>query len=295
MATTAAASRPSAATRTRSRVTVGRVLFYIGVILIVLFCLAPLLWVFDESIKPTAELSSAPPTFIPSSISFQSYANAFVDHPTFAGNIKNSVIISVSATVIALVFGASAAYAIARLKFRGRVFFLSLFLLLNLFPQIALLGALYVFFYQIHWIDTYQALIVPNVVFTLPLTIWILVTFFRELPRELEESAKVDGAGIIRTFFSVVLPLAAPGVFTTAILAFIAAWSDFFWAVSFTTKNDVQPVTVGLVNFSGGASFNIPWGEIAAGAIIVTVPLIVVVLILQRRIVAGLTAGAVKG
>jgi multiple sugar transport system permease protein len=295
MATAAASSRSSAATRTRSRVTVGRVLFYIGVILIVLFCLAPLLWVFDESIKPTSELSSAPPTFIPSSISFQSYANAFTDHPTFAGNIKNSVIISVSATIIALVFGASAAYAIARLKFRGRVFFLSLFLLLNLFPQIALLGALYVFFYQIHWIDTYQGLIVPNVVFTLPLTVWILVTFFRELPRELEESAKVDGAGVIRTFFSVVLPLAAPGVFTTAILAFIAAWSDFFWAVSFTTKNDVQPVTVGLVNFSGGASFNIPWGEIAAGAIIVTVPLIVVVLILQRRIVAGLTAGAVKG
>ena len=260
-----------------------------------LFCIAPLLWVFDESIKPPSELSTTPPTFLPSSVSFTNYAGAFTDHPTFAGNIKNSIIISVSATVIALVFGSSAGYAIARLKFRGRTIFLSLFLLINLFPQIALLGALYVFFYQIHWIDTYQALIVPNVVFTLPLTVWILTTFFRELPRELEESAKVDGAGVIRTFFSVVLPLAAPGVFTTAILAFIAAWSDFFWAVSFTTKNDVQPVTVGLVNFSGGASFNVPWGEIAAGAIIVTVPLILVVLILQRRIVAGLTAGAVKG
>lgn len=292
---TAAASGVRPATRSRSRVTIGRVLFYIGVVLIVLFCILPLLWVFDEALKPASELTAAPPTVLPSHITFDSFGLAFTDHPAFGSNIKNSVIIAGSATIIALVFGASAGYAIARLRFRFRAMFLAMFLALNLFPQIALLGALYVFFYQIHWIDTYQALIIPNVVFTLPLTIWILTTFFRELPRELEESAKVDGAGIMRTFFSVVLPLAAPGVFTTAILAFIAAWSDFFWAVSFTTKNDVQPVTVGLVNFFGGASFVVPWGEIAAGAIIVTVPLIAVVLILQRRIVAGLTAGAVKG
>jgi multiple sugar transport system permease protein len=152
-----------------------------------------------------------------------------------------------------------------------------------------------VFFYQMHWIDTYQGLIIPNVVFTLPLTIWILTTFFRELPRELEESAKVDGAGIFRTFFSVVLPLAAPGVFTAAILAFISAWNEFLFAVSFTTNDSVRPVTVALTNFSGATSYEVPWGEISAGSIIVTVPLIIMVLILQRRIIAGLTAGAVKG
>jgi multiple sugar transport system permease protein len=129
----------------------------------------------------------------------------------------------------------------------------------------------------------------------LPLTIWILTTFFRELPRELEESAKVDGSGLIGTFFRLVLPLSAPGVFTAAILAFISAWNEYLFAVSFTTNDSVRPVTVGLANFSGGASFYVPWGEIAAGAVVVTVPLIILVLILQRRIVAGLTAGAVKG
>jgi len=205
------------------------------------------------------------------------------------------VIIAGSSTIISLIFGASAAYAIARLRFKGRATVLTTILGVNLFPAIALIGPLYIFFYNRGWIDTYQALIIPNVVFTLPLTIWILTTFFRELPKELEESARVDGAGIFTTFFLVILPLAAPGVFTTAILAFINAWNEFLFAISFTTNDNVRPVTVGLTNFAGGASFVVPWGEIAAGAIIVTVPLIVLVLILQRRIVAGLTAGAVKG
>ena len=273
-----------------------RALFYAGVALIVLFCVAPLLWVFDESLKPTQDLQATPPTLYPThGITFNSYPLAFSDHPSFAGNIKNSVIIASASTIAALLFGCSAGYAIARLRFRFRAVILSTILGVTMFPPIAILGPLYVFFYQQHWIDTYQALIIPNVVFTLPLTIWILTTFFRELPRELEESAKVDGAGILRTFFTVVLPLAAPGVFTAAILAFINAWNEFLFAVSFTTNSTVQPVTVGLTNFSGGLSFAFPWGEIAAGAIVVTVPLIIVVLILQRRIVAGLTAGAVKG
>ena len=272
-----------------------RVLFYIGVALVVLFCAAPLLWVLDESLKPASDLSAAPPLLFPSHVTTASYPQAFSDHPTFAGNIKNSVIIAGAATLLSLIVGCSAGYAIARLRFRFRATILSSVLAVTMFPPVAILGPLYVFFYQRHWIDTYQALIIPNVVFTLPLTIWILTTFFRELPRELEESAKVDGAGIVRTFFTVVLPLAAPGVFTAAILAFINAWNEYLFALSFTTNDTVRPVTVGLANFFGGASFVFPWGEIAAGAIVVTVPLIIVVLILQRRIVAGLTAGAVKG
>jgi len=279
--------------RTSLRLT--RALFYVGVVLLVLFCIAPLLWVLDESLKPTSDLGAAPPTVFPTHLTGFSYPQAFNDHPAFAGNIKNSVIIAGCSTLLALLFGCSAGYAIARLRFRFRATILSTILAVTMFPSVAILGPLYVFFYQAHWIDTYQGLIIPNVVFTLPLTIWILTTFFRELPRELEESAKVDGAGIVRTFFSIVLPLAAPGVFTAAILAFINAWNEFLFAVSFTTNDTVRPVTVGLVNFFGGASYIIPWGEIAAGAIIVTVPLIIVVLILQRRIVAGLTAGAVKG
>ena len=272
-----------------------RALFYVGVAIIVLFCVAPLLWVLDESLKPGSDLAATPPLAFPSHVTGQSYPQAFNDHPTFAGNIKNSVIIAGAATLLSLIVGCSAGYAIARLRFRFRGTILSGVLAVTMFPPVAILGPLYVFFYQRHWIDTYQALVIPNVVFTLPLTIWILTTFFRELPRELEESAKVDGAGIVRTFFTVVLPLAAPGVFTAAILAFINAWNEYLFALSFTTNDTVRPVTVGLANFFGGASFVFPWGEIAAGAIVVTVPLIVVVLILQRRIVAGLTAGAVKG
>lgn len=281
--------------RSRRSHQITRALFYLAVAVIVLFCVAPLLYVFDESLKQTKDLQASPPTLFPSSLSFDSYSRAFSDHPTFSSNIKNSVIIAGSSTIISLIFGASAAYAIARLRFKGRATVLTTILGVNLFPAIALIGPLYIFFYNRGWIDTYQALIIPNVVFTLPLTIWILTTFFRELPKELEESARVDGAGIFTTFFLVILPLAAPGVFTTAILAFINAWNEFLFAISFTTNDNVRPVTVGLTNFAGGASFVVPWGEIAAGAIIVTVPLIILVLILQRRIVAGLTAGAVKG
>jgi len=272
-----------------------KALFYLGVALIVLFCVAPLLYVIDEALKPTRDLQASPPTLLPSSISFDSFPRAFSDHAGFSSNIKNSAIIAGTSTLIALIFGASAAYAIARLRFKGRATVLTVILGVNLFPAIALIGPLYIFFYNRGWIDTYQALIIPNVVFTLPLTIWILTTFFRELPKELEESAKVDGAGLLSTFFLVVLPLTAPGIFTAAILAFINAWNEYLFAVSFTTNGSVQPVTVGLANFSGGANFYVPWGEIAAGAVIVTLPLIVLVLILQRRIVSGLTAGAVKG
>jgi len=295
MATTVAATRARTATRSGNRLSIGRIFFYLGVALIVLFCIAPLLWVFDEALKPAAEWSAAPPTAFPSQVTFESFSSAFNQHPAFAGNIKNSVIIAGVATLISLLFGITAGYAIARLKFRGRVAAMTFILAVTMFPQIAIVGPLFVFFNQNHWIDTYQALILPNVVFALPLTIFLLVTFFRQLPNELEESARVDGAGIVRTLWSIVLPLAAPGVFTAAILTFISAWNDFLFAVSFTTNDTVQPVTIGLVNFFGGASFNFPWGEIAAGAIVVTVPLIIVVLILQRQIVAGLTAGAVKG
>ncbi len=294
MATTVA-TRPRAAAKSRPALTPGRLLLYVAVVLIVLFCIAPLLWVFDEAFKSDQAIVASPPTVFPSTISFSSFQHAFTDHPAFANNIKNSVIIAGASTIIALLFGCSAGYAIARLRFKGRSAALGTVLLITLFPPIAIVGPLYVTFYSWHWIDTYQALIIPNVVFTLPLTIWILTTFFRDLPKELEESAKIDGAGIVRTFFSVVLPLAAPGVFTAAILAFINAWNEFLFGVSFTTNESVQPVTVGLTNFSGGASFQQPWGAIAAGAITVTVPLIILVLILQRRIVAGLTAGAVKG
>ncbi|MGH2411073.1 MAG: carbohydrate ABC transporter permease, partial [Chloroflexota bacterium] len=208
-----------AAGQSRTQRRVMRVLFYLAVAIIVLFCIAPLLWVFDEALKPASDISASPPTFLPTSIDFSSFSNAFKDHPSFGGNIKNSVIIAGASTIISLIFGASAAYAIARLRFRARGLVLSGVLAVTMFPPIAILGPLYVFFYNRGWIDTYQALIIPNVVFTLPLTIWILNTFFRELPRELEESAKVDGSGIIMTFFIVVLPLAAPGVFTAAILA----------------------------------------------------------------------------
>jgi len=171
MATNVAA-RPRVATKPRVQLNASRILLYVAVILIVLFCVAPLLWVLDEAIKNDQDIVAAPPTLFPSSgITFQSFSRAFTDHPTFAGNIKNSVIIAGASTIISLLFGCSAGYAIARLRFKGRATALGTVLAITLFPPIAIVGPLYVTFFQWHWIDTYQALIVPNVVFTLPLTI----------------------------------------------------------------------------------------------------------------------------
>lgn len=268
------------------------VLFYVFVAVFVLVSILPLLWVFKMSIVTKSELFASPPTIIPQNLTSTSYQTIFSD-PAFIRALRNSVIISGVTTVICLFFGSIAAYAIARLRFRFKSLVMTLILAISFFPAVAIIAPLFIQFSQIGLINTYWSVIIADTVFALPLTVWILVAFFKELPRDLEEAAKVDGATTIQAFRMVIVPLAAPGVFTTAILTFIFAWNEFLFANTFLFDDSTQPVTVVIPNFA--TVYTVDYGAQAAAAVVVTIPLVILVLIFQRRIVSGLTAGAVKG
>ena len=269
-----------------------RVGFYVFVALFVLLALGPILWVFKMSISSSGEITAATPTLIPQTPTLENYRTIFSD-PTFLRSILNSVIISGLTTIICLSLGSLAAYAIARLRFRFKSSFLTLILALAFFPPVAIIGPLFLIFSNTGIVNTYGAVIITDTVFALPLTVWLLVAFFKELPFDLEEAAKVDGASTLQAFWKVIVPLSAPGVFTTAILTFIFAWNEFLFATTFLFDSSTQPVTVVIPSFAG--IFTINYGAQAAAAIVVTVPLVILVLIFQRRIVSGLTSGAVKG
>jgi len=274
------------------RGSLGSVLFYVFLVLFVLVSLFPLLWVFRMSIVTKSNLLTSPAVTLTAPPVGTSYGTVF-GNPDFIQALQNSVIVAGVTTVICLFFGSIAAYAIARLRFRFKSIVMTLILAISFFPHVAIIAPLFIQFRQIGIIDTYWAAIVPDIVFALPLTIWILVSFFRELPVDLEEAAKVDGATTIQAFRKVIVPLAAPGVFTTAILTFIFAWNEFLFANTFLFDDRTQPVTVVIPNFA--TVYTVDYGAQAAAAVVVTVPLVLLVLIFQRRIVSGLTAGAVKG
>lgn len=282
----------AAAGASDSRGTFSTVLFYVFLIVFVLVSIFPLLWIFKMSIITKTELFQSPPTILPNTPTGASYATIFGDS-SFQRALVNSTIIAGVTTIICLFFGSIAAYAIARLRFRFKSIVMTLILAISFFPAVAIIAPLFIQFRQIGIIDTYLAAIVPDVVFALPLTIWILVAFFKELPFDLEEAAKIDGATTIQAFRMVIVPLAAPGVFTTAILTFIFAWNEFLFANTFLFDDSTQPVTVVIPNFA--TVYTVDYGAQAAAAVVVTVPLVIMVLIFQRRIVSGLTAGAVKG
>ncbi len=269
-----------------------RVFFYAGLLLFVLLTILPLLWVFKMSIITAAELQASPPTILPQDPTTESYTTIFND-AGFLRSVLNSVIVAGTTTIICLFLGSIAAYAIARLRFRFKGPFLTLILAIAFFPPVAIIGPLFSQFSEIGIVNTYAAMIIPDVVFALPLTVWLLVAFFRELPFDLEEAAKVDGATTIQAFRKVIVPLSAPGVFTTAILTFIFAWNEFIFANTFAFDDSTRPVTVTIPTFAG--VFTVNYGAQAAAAVVVTIPLVILVLIFQRRIVSGLTAGAVKG
>ncbi len=273
----------------------GKVGRYVAVILVVVIALFPFYWSVITSIKADAEIFFSPPTIFPLSFNPANYPKAFAStSPEFAKDLLNSFIEAGCATIISLIFGSLCAYAIARMKFRGKGITLAVILSVNMFPFIAMVGPLYVFFTGGFYVyNTYVAVIIPYIVIALPLTVWFLTSFFRDLPPDLEEAALVDGDTRLGALWHVVLPLTAPGVFTTAILSFIAAWNDFLFGLTLTNDANAQPVTVAIPLFNG--EHQIAYGEIAAAAVIVTIPLIILVLIFQRRIVSGLTAGAVKG
>mgnify|MGYP000968892197 CR=1 FL=1 len=273
---------------------VGKSLMYLGIVLFVAFCLAPFLWIVSTSLKAPGQLHSKPPELISWPPFWKNYVDVFRGRP-FALNIWNSVVVAGTATALSLVVGSFAAYALARLKFRGRDLILSMVLAVSMFPGIAIVSPLYLSFSRLGLVNTKMALILPYITFSMPLTIWTLTAFFRELPMELEEAAKVDGCTPIQAFTKVIVPLSAPGVFTCAILVFIFAWNEFLFARTFMNNARSYTVPVAMQLFEGVGDYTIPWGQIGAASVIVTLPLIVLVLLFQKRIVTGLTAGAVKG
>jgi multiple sugar transport system permease protein len=275
-----------------ARSPIGSIFFYLFIAFFVLVSVFPMLWIFKMSIVTRAELYASPPTFLPQSFTQESYATIFAD-AAFQRALLNSTIIAGTTTIICLFVGSIAAYSIARLRFSLKSLFLTLILAIAFFPQVAIIAPLFLQFNTIGLTDTYWAMIIPNVVFALPLTIWLLVAFFKELPVDLEEAAKVDGATTVQAFRKVIVPLAAPGVFTTAILTFIQAWNEFLFANTFSFTEATRPVTVAIPNFA--TVYTVDYGAQAAAAVVVTIPLVILVLFFQRRIVSGLTAGAVKG
>lgn len=268
-----------------------RIVFYVLVILIAAFCLGPFLWQFLTSLKPTDELVQLPP-IIPTHLNVTSYANVFEGRP-FARIILNSAVVAVSTTALSLLIGSLAGYALAALNIRGKKLTLGLVLSISMFPPIATVSPLFIIIRALGIRDTYPALIIPYAAFALPLTIWIVTNFFREIPSDLLDASRIDGCTPFQTFRKVYLPLALPGLVTAAILVFIFSWNEFLYALTFTSTARAQTIPVGIALFPG--LHEIPWGDIAAATIIVTVPLVVLVFAFQRRIVSGLTAGSVKG
>jgi multiple sugar transport system permease protein len=259
---------------------------------IVFAALVPVLWLLSLSLKTPATVNDG--RLLPKAFSFKNYSSIF-DQDIFTAALRNSIGIALISTVIAVVLASMAAYAIARLEFPGKRLLLGASLAIAMFPPVSIVGPLYNMWRTLGLYDTWPGLIIPYMTFTLPLAIFVLSAFFREIPWELEQAAQMDGATPLQAFRKVILPLAAPGVFTTAILVFIYAWNDFIFALSLTSTTKAQTVPPAIQSFTGVSQFTAPTGAIAAAAIIVTIPIVVMVLLFQRRIVAGLTAGAVKG
>ena len=266
-----------------------------AIIIVMAYALIPVLWLVSLSLKTPATVSDK--SFIPKATTFDNYTTLFeggLDSPLLRPLI-NSVLIALIATVIAVTLASFTAYAIARLDFPGKALILAGALAIAMFPPISVVGPLFDMWRALGLYDTYPGLIIPYLTFALQLAIYTLVAFFREIPWELEQAAQVDGATPWQAFRKVILPLAAPGVFTAAILVFIFAWNDFVFAITLTSSDSARTVPAALAFFTGESQFTAPTGNIAAAAVLVTIPIIVFVLIFQRRIVAGLTAGAVKG
>src|SRR6478752_2730408 len=267
---------------------------WVGFLLILLWCLFPVAWILSLSFKSEGETAVGSPQFLPKDPTFDNYS-AIVDNPDFRQSLINSFGISLIATALSVIFATFAAYAIARLEFRGKRLVLSLALAIAMFPVVALVGPLFDLWTRFGLFNTWPGLIIPYMSFTLPLAIWTLSAFFREIPWEMEQAAQVDGATSWQAFRKVIVPLAAPGVFTAAILTFFFAWNEFVLAISLTSTTQARTVPAQLSFFVGPDPFNPPYGQLATASVVVTVPIIIIVLLFQRKIVAGLTSGAVKG
>jgi multiple sugar transport system permease protein len=266
----------------------------IGMIAILVWCLLPVVWIVMLSFKPEAETAAGSPQFLPKDWSWENYQSVLQDD-LFQRALINSFGISLIATVLSVMIATLTAYAVARLEFKGKRIVLSIALAIAMFPVVSLVGPLFDMWRAVGLYDTWLGLIIPYMSFTLPLAIWTLTAFFREIPWEMEQAAQVDGATSWQAFRKVIVPLAAPGVFTAAILTFFFAWNDFVFGISLTSTTNARPVPAALAFFVGPDQFNPPTSTLSAAAVVVTIPIIIIVLIFQRKIVAGLTSGAVKG
>jgi trehalose/maltose transport system permease protein len=282
--------------RRSGRLSISRILFYVLLAVIVVYLTFPFYWAFRSSITPDRDLFTTPVQYFPQSPTLDNYRKV-LSNREFLRALLNSAIVAGSVTVLSIIVGSFASYALGRFRFGGRTPVLYVVLSMTMFPQIAVLGSLYTMINRLNLYNTLPALILTYLIFTLPFTVWVLTTFFQAMPKELEEAAYVDGASPMQTFYKVLLPLAAPGMVTTGLLAFIAAWNEFLYALSFTQTPEKYTVTLAIFRFepSTPGGFEVAWGQIMAATIVITIPLIVLTLIFQRRILAGLTAGAVKG
>lgn len=260
--------------------------------LVILYALIPVWWIISLSFKTPATLTDG--KFVPREWTWENYRGIF-DTSQFTRALINSIGIALISTAIAVLLGTMAAYAVARLRFPGKRLLIGVSLLIAMFPPISLVSPLFNIERTLGLFDTWPGLIIPYMTFSLPLAIYTLSAFFREIPWDLEKAAKIDGATPFQAFRQVIAPLAAPGVFTTAILVFIFCWNDFLFAISLTSTTNARTVPAAIAFFTGNSQFEQPTGSIAAAAVIITIPIIVFVLFFQRRIVAGLTSGAVKG
>jgi multiple sugar transport system permease protein len=301
VATSKVLTRPGTQVSDRDRAAEGRrrprrslrpVLLWGAVVLIGVFCLFPFYWLVNVSLKTGADLSQA--DIVPPSPTLDNYSSVF-ENADFTAALRNSVIITTVTTVLALIVGSFAAYALARLRFPRKFLILAIILSISTFPPIAIAAPIFKLWTDIGLYNTYVGLIIPYLTFALPLCIYILTSFFKEIPKELEEAALVDGATHFQAFRKVVLPLAAPGLVTAGLLTAFFVWNEFLLAVTLTSSPDAFTVPVSVANFTGSQKFEVPLGTISAASVVITIPLVLLVVLFQKRIVAGMTAGAVKG
>ena len=287
--------------KSRAGAVISLILFWLLVAVIVVWMLFPFYWAINSSLKSEAQLQMTPATFVPRNpktmginFYFTNYQSVF-RNAAFVRGLGNSAIVAISVTLLALAVGSFAAFALGKLRFRGRTPSLYMVLAMTMFPQIAVLSGLYamILFFGISAIP---GMIITYMLFTLPFTVWVLTSFFKGLPLEIMQAAQVDGATGFQTFYQILLPLTAPALVTTGLLAFIAAWNEYLFALTFTSiQPEARTVPVVIALFSGTVARQQPFGEIMAAGILVSIPLVILVLIFQQRIIAGLTAGAVKG
>ena len=264
----------------------------ISTLVVVVFIAAPLYWLIASSFKTPAAMGASPPQFFPNPVSGANYSQAFKQYD-FGVYFRNSLIVSLLATALVLVFATAAGYALGRLPMRGKFTLMVTLLIISLFPAIAVIAPLYVLLKDVGWLNSYQGLIVPYTAFNLPFAIWIMRNYMLGIPKEMEETGRIDGAGPLRTVWSIVLPMALPGVFTAGIFCFTACWTEFLMALTFNPVNNYKTIPVGIATF--GTALEVPYGTIFAASVVAVVPIGILVFIFRKFVISGLTSGAVKG